>query len=244
MLAWARVLATVVYIFVAIGCVCYYFLEVRHLSKVETNWAIGMSLAIVLIPALVSIFYFGEPDSFGDYVRRSRYLGEREAAKRKRLKEVKGREDAEKWLPLIENGMLLSDAEIASRNQRIAELEAVPHRRNYSEVILKGGQIRDEEIDYLELSDQFELCEHMRKMEIEGKREGLLRWVDTQVVHGNFVLKPEAARRAFELPQFVAIFYSPSTNYRDPDDYHTVSCAFCNCKLHSSGYGPQWPVVG
>ena len=84
----------------------------------------------------------------------------------------------------------------------------------------------------------------MRKMEFEGKREGRLRWVDTQVVHGNFVLNPEGARQVFELPGFVTSTYSPSTNYRDPDDYHTVACEFCNCKLISSGYGPQWPVVG
>lgn len=240
--SWLRVLFFIVYIMGSIGGVCYLFIERLKLPEGQAGWAIGGSLAVLLIPTVLLLFLQDGQAGGARSESSEAYQRRRQEAIRRRLAELQGRPEAEKFLRFVEQGFSISDAQIAERNLRFAQIEAVPHRRTYIEHVLLGGTMTDEQMDYVELADRLVLCEHLRGVEVAAKLERLLQMMGPMHVQGSFILNEPLLRQRFSLPDSVTVTYSPVSSYRDYDDYYTITCTLCGSRIVTTEQGPRWPA--
>ncbi|HEU0120836.1 MAG TPA: hypothetical protein VFQ91_09950 [Bryobacteraceae bacterium] len=204
--------AVTLYLVGAIGAVAYF--------GYSPFWLIP-----VLAPALYYLFTLPEVPGYGAKVHQKRI--------KKRVLELKKDASNVVFVPLVERGYLISDAEIAQRKRRIAELEAVPHRRKYIPRIIAGENISDDEIDYREDPSKLRLCLHLQPLEQALRASGAsLRPYPGAAVFSASPIEWPAFRERFALPE--TIIYEQVPGDRFGPDTQRLTCTLCSSWLESA----------
>lgn len=226
-----------------IGATCYVTMEVWGLRGGAADLAIGGILTLVLVPGVVWLLRWrgsggGRPATAVDLEAIAR---ERQRSIDARLAQLRGDPARERWMPLVAAGYWLDDDKLARWNARLADLDAVPHRRRYREELLRGVEYSDEQIDYLESPEQLITCEHLRGVERALKEAGLrpLPSAPRRVAVG-CQLAFSALRERFQLPVGVEAI-DVMVNPRDDEYDHRLHCPACGSDIAGQAHGVPWP---
>ena len=236
---------------VAIGASCYVVIEVLHWEGVAQTFGIaaGVLPALAFVLWRLSKWPWLEPAHRGARgidpavaAAHARRQAERQAAIERRVAELRADPRRECFWPLVQRGVLLTDAEIDTKLARIAELEAVPHRRPYVSTVLQGQTLTDAQIDYLADPAALTTCAHLQPIERALRAEGVsLRLVHVGAAAGGRQFAWELLRQRFELAACVAQV-DRLVNPRDDEYDHRLVCGQCRSELVGEAHGSPWPA--
>ncbi len=226
-----------------IAATCYVTMEVWGLRDGTADLVIGGLLTVTLVPAFVWLLRRqwpggGKPATAIDLEAIAR---ERQRRIDARIVQLRGDAARERWIPLVTAGHWLDDDTLARWNARLAELQAVPHRRRYGEDLLRGIEYSDAQIDYLESPEQLITCEHLRGVERALKAAGQrpLPIAPRRVAVG-CQLAFAALRERFQLPVGVEAI-DVMVNPRDDEYDHRLHCSACGSDIVGQAHGVHWP---
>lgn len=233
------VIAVSLYLVAAIAGTCYVVIEVLDLAGSAQDLAIGGALVLLGAPALWLLWRCSPTGVRA--VDRAQWRAREQERIARRVAELRGDAQRERFIPLVERGFVLDDAQLARWIVRLAELEAVPHRRRYVADLLDGRDFSDAQIDYREMPERLVTCPHLQAVEQALKQDG-----QRPELHGPRHVRVgrrlhfEVLRTRFALgPGVVAI--DERAHPRDDDVDHRLRCAACDSEIRGEGWGRSWP---
>jgi len=233
------VIAVSLYLVAAIAGTCYVVIEVLDLAGLAQDLAIGVALVVLVAPALWLLWRCSPTGARAvDRAHWQRHEQERVA---RRVAELRGDAQRERFIPLVERGFVLDDARLARWLVRLGELEAVPHRHPYVAELLAGRELSDEQIDYREFPERLATCPHLQPVEQALKREGQRPDLHgARHVHIGRQLQFDELRRRFNLGESV-VAIDQQAHPRDDDVDHRLHCTACDSDIRGDAWGRPWP---